>query len=49
MSDVDVKYTKDKGAKQVTITISCAEQLSIMDVLRALSSIMTQLLTTGKY
>lgn len=49
MSDVDVRYKKEDGAKKVTITIQAEQGLSIMDVLRALSGIMTQILTSGKY
>lgn len=49
MSDVDVKYKKENDAKDVTITIKAQHPMTMLDVLRALSSIMTQILTTGKY
>lgn len=49
MSEVDVKYRKENGAREVTVTIRSNEPLTMLDVLRALSSVISGILNTGKY
>ncbi len=49
MSDVDVKYKKENGSRDVTITIKSEEPMTMLDVLRALSSVISNILNTGKY
>lgn len=48
-AEVSLSYSKTDGAKKVTIVISANEPLSMIDVVRTLSSVVTQILMTGKY
>lgn len=49
MSEIDVKYKKENEGRDVTITLRSPHPMTMLDVLRAISSIMTQILTSGKY
>lgn len=50
MIDYSVDYVKEVGAKKVTITIeSKTEALGMLDILRALSAVVSNILNTGKY
>lgn len=47
----EVKYSKTVGAKCVTIQIESLDNkpLGMLDVLRALASVVSNILNTGKY
>lgn len=48
-ADVDVNYKKTDEGRKIIITLSSEESMTILDILTALSSIMTGILTSGKY
>lgn len=46
---VEVKYKKSENATKVEFLITCEDGLNLLDVLRAFSSIMDKILSTGEY
>jgi hypothetical protein len=48
-SEVKVEYAKVKGANKVVVTIESDQPLDMLDALRALAGVVSNILYTGKY